>query len=79
MDVVATVVLFGSREYVRQTISAQFAAISVQPLPHGACCSEALDSAIVNPRTLFRIGVIRITLGVVRHMALEKRNGNCFW
>ena len=41
--------------------------------PHRACCNQALDSLMVKPRTLFRICEIRILLGVVRRMALDKR------
>ena len=57
-----------SRESLRRTISAHFTAIDMYLLPHGACCSHALDSVIVNPRTLLRFCRIRIPLGVARRI-----------
>ena len=53
-------------------------AIGVYPLLHGACCSQTLDSVMVNPRMLFGICAIRIILGVARRMALEKTEWNLF-
>ena len=65
-----------SRESLKQTILAHFAAIGVYPLPHGACCSQRLDSAaMASLRKLFRICGIRILLGMARRMVLERESG----
>ena len=60
------------RKSLRETISAHFTSIDVYPLSHSASCSQAFDSVMVSPRTLFLIVGIPILLGMARRMSLKK-------